>query len=317
MMRAAVLTGNRGVKMDRVEAPQPKAGELRINVEGCGVCASSLPVWEGREWFTYPTAPGAPGHEGWGVVDAIGDHESRFKVGQRVSFLSGNAFAEFDLAREEGVVPIPAELDGKPVPGEAIGCAMNIFRRSDIEPGQTVAIVGIGWLGALLVQLAKNRGAKVIAISRRDSALEFARAFGADETIPMLDHYKIIEQVKEITRQQGCERVIEAVGQQWPLDLAAELTAERAKLIIAGYHQDGARQVNMQLWNWRGLDVVNAHERDPRVYAEGIAAGLDAMVRGELDPSPLYSTYALDQLDRAMTDTVDRPGRFVKAVVTV
>jgi len=54
--------------------------------------------------------------------------------------------------------------------------------------------------------------------------------------------------------------VIEAAGQQWPLDLATELTRERGRLIIAGYHQDGPRQINMQLWNWRGLDVINAHE---------------------------------------------------------
>ena len=79
--------------------------------------------------------------------------------------------------------------------------------------------------------------------------------------------------VKELTGGAFCDRVIEAVGKQWPLDLAAELTRERGRLIVAGYHQDGPRQVNMQLWNWRGLDVINAHERDPEVYMRGHPRG--------------------------------------------
>jgi hypothetical protein len=51
----------------------------------------------------------------------------------------------------------------------------------------------------------------------------------------------------------------------------AELTARGAGSIVAGYHQDGPRQVNMQLWNWRGLDVINAHERDPRSTSKACA----------------------------------------------
>ena len=74
---------------------------------------------------------------------------------------------------------------------------------------------------------------------------------------------------KELTGGSFCDRVIEAVGKQWPLDLAGEITRERGRLIIAGYHQDGPRQVNMWLWNWRGLDVINAHERDPKIYMQG------------------------------------------------
>ncbi len=93
----------------------------------------------------------------------------------------------------------------------------------------------------------------------------------------MDDHWKIIDRVKQLTGGQLCDRVIEVVGEQWPLDLAAELTRERGRLIIAGYHQEGPRQVNMQLWNWRGLDVINAHERDPKVYLEGIRLAVDAV----------------------------------------
>lgn len=133
----------------------------------------------------------------------------------------------------------------------------------------------------------------------------------------MDDHYRVIEEVKQLTGSVGCDRVIEATGFQWPLDLAGELTKERGRLIIAGYHQDGPRQVNMQLWNWRGLDVINAHERDPNVYIEGMRAAADAVASGQLDPRPLYThRFPLDELPNALDGMSGRAGDFLKAVVT-
>jgi threonine dehydrogenase-like Zn-dependent dehydrogenase len=315
-MRAAALTGPGQLVVDVVQVPEPGPGQVRIRLEGCGVCASNLTPWGGADWMTYPTEPGALGHEGWGVVDAVGEGVTQFAVGDRVAALSYNAYAEYDLADASATVRLPASLDGQPFPGEPLGCAMNIFRRSDIQPGQTVAIVGIGFLGALLTRLARDAGARVIAISRRPFSLDVARQMGADETIAMDDHWAIIERVKELTGGVLADRVIEAVGKQWPLDLAGEITRERGRLVIAGYHQDGPRQVNMQMWNWRGLDVINAHERDPEVYVEGIRMAVDAVASGRLDPTPLYTkTYDLAELDQALNDTRDRPDGFLKALV--
>jgi threonine dehydrogenase-like Zn-dependent dehydrogenase len=266
----------------------------------------------------FPTEPGALGHEGWGVVDAVGPEVEGLQVGDRVAALSYNAYAEYDLAAADAVVKLPDALAGMAFPGEPLGCAMNIFRRSDISAGQTVAIIGVGFLGAILTRLAADAGARVIAISRRPFSLDVARSMGAAEVVPMDDHWRIIETVKSLTGGVFCDRVIEAVGKQWPLDLAAELTRERGRLVIAGYHQDGPRQVNMQLWNWRGLDVVNAHERDPKVYAEGLKAAVEAVASGRLDPSPLYThRYPLERLDEALDATRDRPDGFLKALVTL
>ena len=315
-MRAAVLTGAGKLKIDEVPLPEPGAGQVRIRLEGCGVCASNLTPWEGPEWMHFPTEAGALGHEGWGVVDAIGEGVDGLRPGERVGGLSGHAYAQYDLANASDLVKLPDALIDKPLPLEPFGCAFNIFRRSDIQSGQTVAIVGIGFLGAILTRLASNAGARVIAISRRDESLDLARRMGAAETIRMHDHWQIIERVRELTDGKFCDRVIEAVGKQWPLDLAAELTREGGRLIIAGYHQDGPRQVNMQLWNWRGFDVVNAHERDPAVSVRGMREAVDAMERGMIDPADLIThRYPLDQLDDALNATRDRPGNFVKAIV--
>ena len=317
-MRAARLAGPGQIVMEETAIPEPGAGEVRIRLEGCGVCASNLTPWAGAEWMQYPLEPGAMGHEGWGVVDALGDGVEGVRVGDRVAALSYKSYAEYDVAAADAIVPLPSVLDGKPFPGEPLGCAMNIFRRSGISAGQTVAIVGIGFLGALLTRLAADAGARVIAISRRPFSLDVAKEMGAHELIPMDDHWRIMERVKELTGGTFADRVIEAVGKQWPLDLAAEITRERGRLVVAGYHQDGPRQVNMQLWNWRGLDVINAHERDPQVYLDGIRAAVDAVASGRLDPSSLYThSYALDELGRALDDTRDRPDGFLKALVTM
>ncbi|RAK56376.1 L-iditol 2-dehydrogenase [Phenylobacterium soli] len=316
-MRAAVLAGPGQIRLEEVTRPEPGPGQVRLKLEGCGVCASNLTPWAGPEWMEFPTKPGALGHEGWGVVDAVGEGVSGLKVDDRVAALSYAAYAEYDLAEESACVRLPASLAGEPFPGEPLGCAMNIFRRAEIRPGQTVAVVGVGFLGALLTRLAKDAGARIIAVSRRPFSLDVAARMGADELVAMDDHWKIIETVKDLTEGRFCERVIEAVGKQWPLDLAGELTGERGRLVIAGYHQDGARQVNMQLWNWRGLDVINAHERDPELYMQGIREAVAAVAAGRLDPSSLYThVYPLEELDAALDATRDRPDGFLKALVT-
>ncbi|NJC40359.1 threonine dehydrogenase-like Zn-dependent dehydrogenase [Brevundimonas alba] len=315
-MRAAVVTGPGLMEVRDAPLPEPGPGQVRVKLEGCGVCASNLTPWAGPEWMTFPTEPGGMGHEGWGLVDAVGEGVTSVRVGERVASLSHHSYAEYDVADEAAVVRLPSELDGQPFPGEPLGCAFNIFRRSGIKSGDTVAIVGIGFLGAVLTRLATEAGARVIAISRRPFSLDLATRMGAAETIPMEDHYGIISCVNELTGGAFCDVVIEAVGKQWPLDLAAELTKERGRLVIAGYHQDGPRQINMQLWNWRGLDVVNAHERDPAVYAQGVREAVEAVVSGRLDPTPLYShAYPLDRLDEALDATRDRPDGFLKALV--
>jgi threonine dehydrogenase-like Zn-dependent dehydrogenase len=316
-MRAAVLTAPGMIRVDRVPVPEPGPGQVRIRLEGCGVCASNLEPWTGNPWTNYPGEPGGLGHEGWGVIDAVGGDVGSLAAGDRIAALSYNSFAEFDLADAESVVPLPDALDGRDFPGEPLACAFNIFRRSHIAPGQTVAIIGIGFLGAVLTRLAAEAGATVIAISRRAESLELARRFGARHLIAMDDHTAIIRQVEQITGSDFCPRVIEAVGRQWPLDLATELAGFGARLIVAGYHQDGPRQVNMRAWNWKGIDVINAHERDRAVQLRGLREAIAAVEEGRLDLAPLLThRFPLDRLGDALDATRDKPGAFVKALVT-
>jgi threonine dehydrogenase-like Zn-dependent dehydrogenase len=316
-MFGAVIEAPRRMRLEELPEPTPGKGQVRIKVEGCGICGSNLPTWEGRSWFKYPIAAGSPGHEGWGTVDAVGEGVRGVSVGERVAMLSYNAFAQSDLAAADHVVTLPPALRGEPFPGEALACAMNIFERARIESGQRVAIVGVGFLGAVLAKLASDAGARVVAISRRRCALDLALDFGAEQVCTLNEASKVTAQIMEWTAQRGCECVIEAVGIQETLDLATALTAERGRLIIAGYHQDSPRSVDMQLWNWRGLDVINAHERDPMAYVRGMRRAVDWVARGGLDLGRVCThAFPLARLAEAFDAVIERRHGLVKAWVS-
>ena len=345
-MKAATLVEPRRIEVRDVPLPEPGPSDVLVKLEGCGVCASNLPPWQGRDWFSYPHEPGQLGHEGWGRIARLGREVEHDAVGQplaegdRVAMLSNHAYAEFDVANAMSLVKLPnadpgaetgsaAETsglgDGTPFPGEPLGCAVNIFERSHVEAGQTVAILGIGFLGALLVQMCKEAGATVIAISRREYSLEVAQQAGADHLIEWGDDmWAVVARVAELTAGVGgygevsgwCDRVIECTGKQPALDLLGQIAAVRARCVLAGFHQDGPRTIDLQLWNWRGLDIINAHERDPHRYTGGIHAAARRVAGGTLHPNPLYThRFPLDQLDRALQLTENRPEGFVKALI--
>jgi threonine dehydrogenase-like Zn-dependent dehydrogenase len=302
-VRAAVLEAPGRVALHAVPDPEPAAREVLLRVLGSGVCASELPLWEGREWFTYPRPAGEPGHEGWGVVHTLGSGVTELAAGQRVTFIGAGAHAE------NAVVPacrcVRHDFD-EPFPGEPLACAMNAFARSGVRGGERVAVVGAGFFGLLLVQLCRGVADEIAVVSRRGSALEQARDFGATETH---DSYA------EVVGDGSFDVVFEVTGHQEPLDLAAQLCRVRGRLVIVGYHQDGLRTVNLQLWNWRGLDVVNAHEREPERYAEGLRAAVSAMSAGRLQPAPLLThRFGLDELGAAYAISARRPDGFVKAM---
>ena len=311
-MRSAQLVEPFRFDIRSAPDPEPAPEEVLVRVEGCGVCGSNLPPWRGVQGASFPLEPGAPGHEAWGRVLHSGDGSDGLN-GRRVAVLSYRAFAELDVVHRDRLLVLPEELDGRDVPGEPLACAVNVARRSGVREGDTVVILGIGFLGALLIPLLRERRpARVIAVSRRRTALEMAARMGADEILTY----------EEAGRLGGdgdggpAQVVVEATGEQGPLDLAAGLCAVRGRLIVAGYHQDGPRTVDMRLWNWRGLDVISAHEREPEVYVDGMREGLSRLADGGLDLEPLIThRLPLADIQRAFEVADGRPEGYFKAVV--
>lgn len=97
----AVLTRPGHFELQSHVLPLCQADQVTVRLEGCGVCASSLPLWQGREWFQYPLPPGVPGHEGWGEIVALGRRavmiNPALELGKKVTCLGGAAFAQFAM----------------------------------------------------------------------------------------------------------------------------------------------------------------------------------------------------------------------------
>ncbi len=317
-MLAACLVEPRRFEWREVPNPTPGPNEAVVKIEGCGICSSNLSPWKGAPWFTYPFPPGAPGHEAFGVVAAVGSAVKKIMLGDRVASLSQNAFSQYCLSSADDLVNLPACLDGKVFLGEPLACAVNIFRRSGITAGQTVAIIGIGFLGALLVQLAVRANVRVIAAARRSEALDLAARLGAHDCVNSSEPLSGIASVRKLTGDRGCEVVIEATGTQAGLDFASEITGGGGRLIIAGYHQDGSRTVNLQSWNWRGLDVINAHERNPAVYRSGMGEALNRVLQGSFGGEDLIThRFPANEINSAFREAEARREGFLKAVILV
>jgi threonine dehydrogenase-like Zn-dependent dehydrogenase len=314
-MRALQVLNARSAQVVRDAIQEPGSGQVRVALEGSGVCASSVPVWEGRPWFTYPMEPGSPGHEGWGAIEAIGPGVAGLSPGDRVASLGNRAFASHEIVAADQVIPIDGIPDGVPFPGEAFGCAANVARAARISPGARVAVIGVGFLGAVVVRLASTAGAHVVAISRREWALDLAESLGANETIRLGDAADVVR-IARGPQDIGVDVAIEAIGAQQSLDLAASITREQGRIVIAGYHQDGPRTIDLQLWNWRAFEIVNAHWRSASAYASGLREAVAAVRVGVIQPERFVThVLPLDRLGDAMTLIRERPDGFLKAVV--
>jgi threonine dehydrogenase-like Zn-dependent dehydrogenase len=320
-MRSATLMEPRRFRIDALETPVPGEGEVLLKVRGCGVCGSDMGPWKGIQGLEYPMKPGAPGHEVFGTVAALGLGVEGLEAGDPVTALTYRAYSEYDVARAADVVPLPPALADRVVLGEPVACAVNVSHRAGVKEGDVVVLLGTGFLGALLLQLLKNPGApspsrpsKIITISRRRLSEEMAERLGVDESLTYEDD--VHNRIGAVTGGQMADVVIEATGKQRPLDLGGELTRVRGRLIVAGYHQDGPRTVNMQLWNWRGIDVVNAHERDPEIYRRGMEEGVRLLASGGLDLGPLLThSFPLPDINAAFRTAEERPAGFLKSVV--
>jgi propanol-preferring alcohol dehydrogenase len=210
--RAFQVTGQRQFELVEREVVDPEPGHVRVRVLACGVCHSDFIACEGARHD--PSQPVVPGHEIVGVVDAVGSGVTAWSVGDRVGlgFLGGHCgecaqcqrgdfvnclnqpqpgttedggYAEMVYARATGLVRVPESMN--PVDAAPLLCAgittFNALRHADAPPGAVVAIQGIGGLGHIGLQQAKQLGYRTVAIARGTDKAELAKSLGADNYI--------------------------------------------------------------------------------------------------------------------------------------
>jgi threonine dehydrogenase-like Zn-dependent dehydrogenase len=279
------------------------------------VCASELHPWKDGA----PPYPRRFGHEPVGVVEAVGPGVERIAAGDRVTGLFTGAFGDVALAHEAILQPVPAGLPDERALGEPLACLVNAARRTPVELADRVALIGLGYMGLGLLQLLKLRGpSRIVAIDVREEARQHALDLGADEALhpgEVPDAY-LLTQFGDWDSDRGFDVVVEASGTQPGLTLAGKMVRAHGLLSILGYHQGGDRAVDMQMWNWKAIDVVNAHVRRRQDLLESMRIGLELEAKGLIDLGALVThRFGLDEVDAAFTALRDKPDGFIKAVI--
>ncbi|MFI2609251.1 alcohol dehydrogenase AdhP [Kitasatospora sp. NPDC018619] len=193
--------------------PEPAAQQVRVRIEASGLCHTDIHAAHG-DWPVKPSPPFVPGHEGVGVVEAVGGQVRHVRVGERVAipwladacgrcdqcvtgwetlclqqhnsgYSVDGAYAEYALAHGDYVVPVPDGVD--PLDAAPLSCAgvttYKALKVSDAGPGTRVLVSGIGGLGHLALQYARIFGAETIAVDVTDDKLALARELGADHVL--------------------------------------------------------------------------------------------------------------------------------------
>lgn len=315
MMKQSILVAPRQNELVEKKIPEIGPRDVLVKMVVSGVCASELLDWRGGGG-TYPKEHG---HEVTGEVVEVGKEVRRVKVGQLVTGLFSKGFAEYVVADEDRVIPVPEGVHPEAALGEPISCVISGVRRTRVEPGDTVVVIGLGFMGLLTLQAISLRGpARVIAVDLREEALEKAKSLGAHETYrpdEVPDRLKMASWDR-LGQGYGAEVVIEASGSQAGLSLASELVREHGFLSIVGYHQGGPRSVDVELWNWKAIDVLNAHERRADAQMDSMRRGLDLVARGLIDVASLVShRFSLGEVDRAFQALDEKPEGFCKSII--
>jgi 2-desacetyl-2-hydroxyethyl bacteriochlorophyllide A dehydrogenase len=334
-MRAVTFQAPGEVRIEEKPDPELESpGDAIVRVDASGVCGSDLHIYHGR----VAIEPGFTiGHEYVGEVLAIGDSVSSVSVGERVLgtyctacnecffcarglfhkcdrgrvFGHGKLLGELQGAQAELLLVPTADLTLRKVPegmsddvalfaGDVLGTGYHAVAETGVGPGDAVAVLGLGPVGLCAVQAAKAAGAgHVIAIDTVADRLEMARAFGAEPVHLTEGDPKAA--AKSATDGRGVDVAIDAVGHPEAFDLACRLTRKCGTVSATGVYAE-RMEVHMGIVWIKALTVKTGHAN----VIKHVDPVLDALAKGDLDPSPLVTHHMkLDDASEAY-ETYDR-----------
>ncbi|MBN1300162.1 MAG: zinc-binding dehydrogenase [Melioribacteraceae bacterium] len=314
-MRGAVLHGAHDFRMEDLDTPILKENECLVNIKACGVCHSEIHQWDRKiDGLEYPRHIG---HEVSGVIENIGSNITRFKKGDRVAaWVDGKGYAEQVAVQEDRLFPMSDSLEFRHAILEPVACTTNGVMRANIQLGDTVALVGTGFMGLILLQQIKHVGAsKIIAIDIRDEMLSVAGKLGADVLLnPLRDNIEAV--IKDLTNGRGVDVSFEIGGLQTTLDSAADITRMEGKLVIFGYHPGERIIKDLGYWNWMAFDIINAHFRNLDTILKGSRIGMEMINAGKINMEVLIThTMPLEEINKAFEISKNKPEGFIKSVV--
>jgi NADPH:quinone reductase len=269
------------LKLEEVPTPNPGPGEVLVRIHAAGVNPYDTYMRAGA-YPRKPPLPYTPGSDGAGVVEAVGKDVKRVNGGDRVytaQTLSG-AYAEYALAREEQVHPLPAKIDFKQGAGLWVpyGTAYHaLHHQAKAHAAQTVLVHGAsGGVGSAAVQIARAMGLTVLATAGTPKGIELAKREGAHQ---VFDHRKAgyQEEILQATGNRGVDIILEMLAN---VNLAhdTKLLANNGRVIVIGNRGEvtiNARELMARRASIRAFtlwDITPTEEAD--IHA-GLIAGLE------------------------------------------
>lgn len=329
--KVSVMTAEKTIEMREMDLRHPAAGQVLVKVDSCAICTMEQRVYNGLMKY-YPFTGG---HEVSGTVSEIGEGVAGVKPGDKVSIrlltscgecyycrsghenqcvlsfkasvhegLNGpGGLAEYMLVDSKIVYKMADDLDLTYASlAEPLACCVHSVGKGDIHLGDDVVVIGAGIMGAFHIQLAKLRGARVIACEVDTERLEIAKKMGADVLVNSAE-VDAVEKVKELTDGRGADVVFCTAAL---VDLAGQAISMTGKLgrcvMYSSFHPK--KPID--------LDVNNVH------YSEMVITGSvnpemkdfltsTKLLSGKLiDPTALVSeVIPFAELDRAFERAVD------------
>ena len=324
-MKAVVLSGKGSAAYTDFPDPPLGAGCVRIRVAYCGLCGTDFHKFAGRPGSRPVTYPVPLGHEVSGVVTEVGEGVTHFRVGDRVTvdpnwhcgkcyYCQKGAFhlclasrgvvkglAEYVCPPEENVYRLPIGLPLRTaVLCEPLSCCLHGLDLLDVHAGETVAIIGLGAIGAMMLQLIRRvSGVRPFVIEAREEKREPALAMGVSRFI-----CPTTEDVRAALADEMVDRVIECVGIPETVEMAFDIAGRGATVVLFGVGgKDSVARLPLYDAFSKELVIKTSYinpgtmERAIRLLADG-TLDTDALISGEISPEEVPDELADPVLSR-------------------
>ncbi|MCA0457881.1 MAG: quinone oxidoreductase [Chloroflexi bacterium] len=238
------------MRVEHMGPPEPGAGMVRVKVEAVGV--NFIDIYQ-RSGQYRPALPFTPGQEAAGVVDMVGAGVTSVKAGDRVAYsFTIGAYAEYTIVPAEKLVPVPDGVDSQSAAAVMLQGMTAHYLVTDtyqVKPESTILIhAAAGGTGALVVQIAKLRGARVLATVSTEAKMRIAREAGADEVFLYED---FDTEVKRLTNGHGVDVVYDSVGKD-TFDRSLNCLRPRGYMVLFGQSSGAVPPFDVQLLNSKG-----------------------------------------------------------------
>lgn len=291
---------------EKIDLQKPSAGEILLRQTAIGV--NFLDVYFRRGELPIDQFPFTPGHEGAGVVEAVGEGVTKVKVGDRVAYqLVIGGYATHRMVPANRVVRLPDSISDEQAAAMMLKgmTAEYLVRRTyPVKSGDTVLIhAAAGGVGLLLIQWAKHLGATVIGTVSSQKKADFIKHYGCDYPI-VYTQADFVEQVKDITKNEGVSVVYDGVGKDTFIQ-SLDCLKVKGQMILFGWSSGKVPPFDVHSLNAKSLSVANpsvGHYTASREdLLESATALFDVVARGVVKIE-VNHRYSLDNAAQAHAD---------------